>query len=166
VSWLAARSFPSSTPRRSPPDQIHPYALLPESTFPQGCFSPCRCPLFAPQPISGTFALVDLPQDPLFTEFAVVGVDWLIAGAPDTPGTPVRDRVGGEFAVQQRLHLDVRVGDGDVTSFDSRLVVGGGEFPRIDIVTSVNGFYCFDRVIDLHAVPPKTSTQTTSAVPR
>jgi hypothetical protein len=147
-----------------PPDQIHPYALLSESTFQEGCYPPCRCPLFAPRPVSGTFALVDLRQDPLFTEFAVVGVDWVIAGAPDAPDTPVRGvgtyRVGGEFAVQQRLHLDVRVGDGDLTRFDSGLVTGGGEFPRVDIVASVNGFYCYDRVIDLHAVPPDQSKST------
>jgi hypothetical protein len=153
-----------------PPEQIHPYALLPETTFQEGCYPLCRCPLFAPRPLSGTFALVDLRQDPLFTEFGVVGVDWLIAGAPDAPGTPVRGvgtyRVGGEFAVQQRVRLDVQIGDGDVTRFDSGLVAGGGEFPRIDIVASVNGFHCFDRVIDLHAVPPKISDQTTSAVPR
>ena len=149
-----------------PPDQIHPYALLPESTFQQGCFAPCLCPLFAPRPLSGTFALVDLRQDPLFTEFAVVGVEWLIAGAQDTPDTPVRGvgtyRVGGEFAVQQRLRLDVRIDEGELTHFDSGLVVGGGEFPRIDVVASVNGFYCFDQVIDLHAVPAE---QTTSAGP-
>jgi hypothetical protein len=150
-----------------PPDQIHPYALLGESTFQEGCYPPCRCPLFNPRAISGTFALVELRHDPLFSEFAVVGIDWLIAGTPDTPGTPVRGagtyRVGGEFAVQQRLQLDVRIGDGDLTRFDSGLVAGGGEFPRIDIVTSVNGFYCFDRVIELHAVP---ADQSTSAIPR
>jgi hypothetical protein len=150
-----------------PPDQVHPYVLLAESTFQEGCYPPCRCPLFAPRPMSGTFALVDLRRDPLFTEFAVVAVDWLVAAAPDAPDTPVRGagtyRVGGEFAVQQRLRLDVRVGDGDLTHFDSGLVAGGGEFPRIDVAASVNGFYCFDKVIDLHAVP---AGPTTSAVSR
>ena len=150
-----------------PPEQVHPYVLLAEGAFQEGCYPPCRCPLFAPRPLSGTFALVALRQDPLFTEFAAVGVDWLVAGAPDAPETPVRGtgtyRVGGEFAVQQRLRLVARIGDGEPTHFDSGLVAGGGEFPRIDVAASVNGFYCFDRVIDLHAVPAE---QTMSAVSR
>ena len=140
-----------------PPDQIHPYTLASESTFQQGCFPPCECLLGAPEPLSGTLALVDLRQDPLFTEFAVVSVDWLIGAATDAGGTPVRGvgtyRVGGEVAVQQQLSLDLWVGDDGPTRFDSGLVAGGGEFPRIDISASVNGFYCFDTVIDLHAAP-------------
>jgi len=142
-----------------PRDQIHPYALSPESTYVQGCFAPCSCPLRAPEPIRGTFALVDLGQDPLFAEFAVVNVDWLVG---DPSGTPVRGpgtyRVGGEVAVRQQLSLSLRVGDGELAHFDSGLVEGGGEFPRIDILISVNGQYCFDRVIDLHALarePPR-----------
>jgi hypothetical protein len=143
-----------------PAEQIHPYALLPESTFQQGCFPPCRCAIWAPRPISGTFALVDLRQDPLFTEFAVVNVDWLagpFAGASDWNGVPVRGfgtyRIGGEFAVEQQLSLDLRVGESSPIRVDSGLTVGGGEFPRIDILTSVHGRVCFDTVIDLHALP-------------
>jgi hypothetical protein len=140
-----------------PADQIHPYTLVPESTFQQGCFPPCDCPLGMPRPLSGTFALIDLRQGPLFNEFAVVNVYWLVAGAPDGTGIPVRGfgtyRVGGEFAVQQQLSLDLWVGDEGPTHFDSGLVAGGGEFPRIDVSTSVNGQYCFDTVIDLHARP-------------
>src|SRR2546430_10672196 len=106
-----------------PADQIHSYKLVPESTFQQGCFPPCDCPLGMPRPLSGTFALVDLRQGPLFTEFAVVNVFWLVAEAPDGTGIPVRGvgtyRVGGEFAVQQQLSLDLWVGDEGPTHFDS-----------------------------------------------
>ena len=150
-----------------PADQVHPYKLVPESTFQQGCFSPCDCPLGAPRPLSGTFALVDLRQGPLFTEFAVVNVDWLVAGAPDASGLPVRGagtyRVEGEFAAQQQLSLDLYAGDDGRTHFDSGLMAGGGEFPRIDISASVNGQHCFDTVINLHALP---SDQTTAVIGR
>ncbi len=139
-----------------PPDQIYPYALLPGTTFQRGCFPPCRCAIGMPQPISGTFALVDLEPGPLFAEFAVVNVDWTVS-APDSPDIAVRGagtyRVGGEFAVQQQLSLDLTVGDEELTHFDSGLGVGGGEFPRIDSLISVHGLSCFDTVIDVHALP-------------
>jgi hypothetical protein len=141
-----------------PPDQIHPYALLPESTFQRGCFPPCRCALGPPQPMSGTVALVDLEQGPLFAEFAVVNVDWLVASTPGATGTTVRGtgmyRVGGEFAVQQQLSLDLTVDNEDLARFDSGLVAGGGDFPgSIDVGISLHGGYCFDTVMDLHARP-------------
>ncbi len=144
-----------------PPDQIHPYRLGPASTFTRGCFDPCDCLPGTPQPIGGTFALVDLRQDPLFTELAVVDVRWLVSssdGATAT-GIPVRGfgtyRYGGEFIVEQRLALDLKVADEDLTHFDSGLVPGGGTFPRIDSTISVNGVYCFDTVIDVHARPKR-----------
>ena len=158
-----------------PAEQIHPYALLPESTFQQGCFPPCLCPVGVLQPISGTFALVDLAQGPLFTEFAVVNVDWLVApfsgasgsGGSGSGGIPVSGfgtyRVGGEFAAQQQLGLDLRVGEAAQARFDSGLELGGGDFPRIDIAVSVNGGICHDIVIDLHALP---ADEVTSAIRR
>ena len=155
-----------------PAEQIHPYALLPESTFQQGCFRPCLCPVGLPRPISGTFALVDLAQGPLFTEFAVVNVDWLVApfsGASGSGGIPVSGfgtyRVGGEFAAQQQLGLDLRVGEAALARFDSGLGLGGGDFPRIDIVVSVNGGVCHDIVIDLHALPAGEVTSATRRGP-
>jgi len=138
-----------------PAEQIHPYALLPESTLQRGCFPPCLCPLELPRPMSGTFALVDLGPGPLFTEFAVANVDWLAADG--ALGIPIRGvgtfRVGGEFAVQQQLSLDLRVGDAEQTHFDSGLVEDGSEFPLIDSMISVHGGVCFDTVIDLHTQP-------------
>jgi len=155
-----------------PAEQIHPYALLPESTFQQGCFPPCLCPVGVLRPISGAFALVDLAQGPLFTEFAGVNVDWLVApfsGASGSEGIRVTGfgtyRVGGEFAAQQQLRLDLRVGAAAQAHFDSGLGLGGGDFPRIDIVVSVNGGVCHDIVIDLHAVPADEVTSPTGRGP-
>src|SRR5262249_19980613 len=138
-----------------PTEQIHPYVLLPESTLQRGCFPPCLCPLEVPRPMSGTFALVDLGQGPLFTEFAVANVDWLAADG--ALGIPIRGvgtfRVGGEFAVQQQLSLDLIVNDEGQAHFDSGLVPGGGDFPLISSLISIAGMRCFDTVIDLHAQP-------------
>jgi len=144
-----------------PSDQIHPYALLPESTFQRGCFPPCLCALGTEQPISGTFTLVNLGQGPLFVEFAVVNIDWLVIGPPGSLDTPVHGagmyRVGGEFAAQQQLSLDLQVDDENPTHFDSGLVVGGGQFPRIDSEISMHGLVCFDTAIDVHALPAAES---------
>jgi hypothetical protein len=146
-----------------PPEQIRPYALLPESTFQRGCFPPCLCPIWVEEPIAGTFALVELRRGPLFTDFAVVNVDWKVAGTSRPTEIPVRGfgtyRVGGEFAAQHQLSLDLWVDKEDQTRFDSGLVVGGAEFPRMDIAISVHGGYCFDTVIDLHARPLDDATK-------
>ena len=142
-----------------PADQIRPYRLLSESTFQRGCFGPCLCALGEKQPIRGTFALVPLQQNPLFTELAVINVNWLVTRTTDasTTGTPVRGfgiyRFGGEVAVQQRLLLDLTVGDEPRTRFDSGLITGGQQFPRIDALVSINGGVCLDTLIDVHAQP-------------
>ena len=142
-----------------PATEIRPYRLLSESTFQRGCFGPCLCPLFEKEPIRGTFALVPLQRNPLFTEFAVVDVNWLVMTSTDASRTeiPVRGygtyRFGGEVAAEQQLSLDLTVGDEPLTHFDSGLVPGGQGFPRIDVLISINGVYCYDTLIDVHAAP-------------
>jgi hypothetical protein len=138
-----------------PPDQIHPYRLLAGSTFQRGCFNACDCALGPLDSIVGTFDLVPLDTSPLFREFAVANVRWL---ALDPSGRiPVRGfgtyKLGGEFAVQHQLKLSLKVNDEDSASFDSGLVLGSGNFPRIDIRVSISGAVCFDTVINIHAAP-------------
>jgi hypothetical protein len=144
-----------------PPDQIHPYRLLSESTFQRGCFGPCLCALWEEEPIRGTFSLVPLQRNPLFTEFAVVDIDWRVTPLTDVSGTeiPVRGfgtyRFGGEVAAEQELALDLAVGEEPLTHYDSGVVAGGQNFPRIDLLISINGVYCYDTLIDVHAAPTK-----------
>jgi hypothetical protein len=138
-----------------PLNQIHPYRLLADSTLQRGCFDVCDCAIGPLDPIVGTFALVPLDTTPLFREFAVVNVRWV---ALDPSGRiPVRGfgtyKVGGEFAVVHQLKLLLKVDGEDPAQFDSGLVPGGGNFPRIDIHISVSGAICFDTRIDLHAAP-------------
>src|SRR5438093_276768 len=138
-----------------PLDQIHPYCLLDGSTFQRGCFEACDCAVGPLDPIIGTFALVPLDTTRLFRRFAVVNVRWL---ALDTSGRiPVRGfgtyKVGGEFAVMHQLKLLLKVDGEDPAQFDSGLVPGGGNFPRIDIPISISGAFCFDTVINIHAAP-------------
>jgi hypothetical protein len=138
-------------------EHVTSYALRPESGLTQGCFEPCECPISMLQPLRGTFLLVErLPQGPqLFREFVVFWVDWKLVRGEET--IPITGsglyRVGGEFALQQRMELDLRIGDGPAQHFDSGLVVGGGEFPNLDVRVSQNGEFCYDTVIDILASP-------------
>ena len=140
------------------PTQFTPYSLVDGSTYQQGCFPPCLCPISPELSMVGTFGLIKLQEGPLFTEYAAVNIVWTVVPADGSvEGLPIVGtgmfRVGGEFASQQQLSLDLSVNSGPLTHFDSGLVIGGGEFPLIDIEVSVNGFYCFDQVIHLIAEP-------------
>jgi hypothetical protein len=144
------------------PAQVTPYGLVGGSTYQQGCFPPCLCPISPELSVIGTFGLVKLREGPLFTEYAAVNIVWTVVSADGSvdgsvEGLPIVGtgifRIGGEFASQQQLSLDLSVNGGPLTHFDSGLVIGGGEFPLIDIELSVNGFYCFDQVIHLMTEP-------------
>ena len=142
-------------------EHVTSYALLPESGLTQGCFEPCMCPISTLQPLSGTFQLAErLAKEPsLFREFVVFFVDWkVLRGKESVPITGSGlYRVGGEFALQQRMELDLRIGDDPAQHFDSGWVVGGGEFPDLDVRVSINGQFCYDTVIDILASPlPQT----------
>ena len=138
-----------------PLEQIRPYRLLPNSTFQRGCSGACDCAVGPLEPLVGTFALVPLGTTPVSREFAVVNVRWRViepSGVVSVRGAGTYE-VGGEFAVQQRLTALLTVGKESPLQFDSGLVVGGGNFPRIDIRISVSGAVCFDTVMDIHAAP-------------
>ncbi|HEV8376460.1 MAG TPA: hypothetical protein VGR38_09565 [Candidatus Polarisedimenticolia bacterium] len=131
------------------------YRLKSTSTFQRGCFAPCLCPVMESGSERGTFLLTFTGFDGLFNHYRVDDVSWKIR----TPGGELRAtgsgtyKVGGEFAVQQQLELDLKVGDNPVEHFDSGLVAGGGEFPRIAITISVHGQVCFDTVFGVDASP-------------
>lgn len=144
-----------------PAEQIRPYRLTRQSTFQRGCSGPCACAPGAMEPITGTFALVELQRNPLFTEYAVASVRWTVnARTPPTHTViPVLGfgtyRVGGEVAIQQQLSLDLTVGGAPRARFDSGPVSGGASFPRIDaLITSGEGT-CVTTRIDVHARPER-----------
>jgi hypothetical protein len=103
----------------------------------------------------GTFVLTANGFDGLFDQFVVTEVNWKVTlpdGEVRVTGSGTY-RVGGEFAIQHQLSLDLKVGDDPVQHFDSGLVAGGGDFPRINITISIHGQYCFDTVFSLDAAP-------------
>jgi hypothetical protein len=143
-----------------PASEILPYSLK-NSTFEDGCFPPCDCPLHQ-WPVTGTFNLVPLPNasTPIHQEWAVVDINWQTVVL--TP--PSRHFSGyGNYAItqvgptaNQRMQLDItEISSGTVapTRFDSGTVAGGTGFPNIDINLSVHGFYCLDEAFLLHCRP-------------
>jgi hypothetical protein len=141
-----------------PASEIAPYHLTMQATYQHGCRGPCDCPPGPIRPITGTFALVPLVVNPLFTEYAVVDVDWQVTPMPPLPDVALHGvgtyRVGGEVAVQHQMQLDLTDAPGSAPQhFDSGWVAGGGNFPLIDITISFQESVCIETVIEVHAAP-------------
>lgn len=140
-----------------PPQDVRPYRLVRGSTYQHGCWDPCDCPIGPELGLLGTFDLVRLEANPFFSEFAVVNVRLRVPGPvsadPISIGGFGTYRIQAEFAVQNEMGLDLIVDDAERQHFGSGLVVGGFDFPRIDVVVSINGMFCLDTVLHLVAVP-------------
>lgn len=132
------------------------YGLTADSTaVVEGCFPPLTCPS-AVSDIRGTFRLVPLSVGPLFEEFAVLDVYWLVrVNGEDLRVTGFGTyEIGGELVTQHRLQLALQAGDGEIELFDSGFVDSvPAIFPDLDITISVNGEKLIDTVIDVRAVP-------------
>ncbi len=136
-----------------PPSQI--YRLTDKSLYQDGCFPPCLCPIMVSSAITGTFRLSRASQDPLFTYYAVGDVNLIVplgGGEIRITGTGTY-KIGGEFALVHQLQLELKVGDRDIQKYDSGLVVGGGDFPAINLTVAMNGMICRDTAITFAAVP-------------
>jgi hypothetical protein len=156
LSWAALLLFEliaGSTPASAQTGTL--YRLNKDSTFQQGCFPPCLCPIMIAVPVKGTFVLTPTGFDGLFSTYAVTDVNWLVTiGGTNTIVTGSGTyKFGGEFALQQQLSLDLRVGADKVQHFDSGLVTGPAPFPDIKVPISVNGQVCFDTVFEVSASP-------------
>jgi hypothetical protein len=131
------------------------YRLDKGSQYEKGCFGPCLCPVLFSEPARGTFVLTPRSFDGLFTWYTVSDVNWLVTlGGNDTFVTGSGTyRIGGEFALQQELTLDLQVGDDTVEHFTSGLVTGPAPFPDIAVTISIDNQTCFDTVFRVNASP-------------
>lgn len=167
VCLLAVLSFLHAALASAQPEATSNYALKSESRFETGCFGACLCPVLE-QPMQGTFRLRLRDFDPLFTNYDVLDVRWALP-----QGTSVVSilgsgtyRVGGEFAVQQQMVLDLSVGGGPVQRFDSGLVPGGGTYPDLDVRLSLHQEQtCIDTVLLVVAAPTNASSVQTTGAP-
>lgn len=131
------------------------YLLGKNALYQRGCFAPCMCPVMEQGLVRGSFVLRPASEDPLFRYYDVLAVSWKVttaAGEFHVTGAGAY-RIGGEFALQQQLTLDLSFDGSAPQHFDSGLVPGGGEFPVIDIAVSINGMYCNDTAFFVRAHP-------------
>lgn len=134
------------------------YKLDRDSTMERGCFPPCLCPVLESAPLRGTFRLVPTGNNGLFDLYDVLDVRWKTSlGGQDVAITGSGTyAIGGEFALEHHLTLDLALGSDPPEHFDSGgRLVPPTPFPRIDISVSIHGEFCFDTVIDLHARPAR-----------
>jgi hypothetical protein len=131
------------------------YLLSTDTTFVQGCFPPCLCPVMIGVPAKGSFWLTPSGSDGLFKTYSVTGVNWTISmnGTATSVTGSGTYKAGGGSAAQQELSLDLRVGQGSVQHFDSGLVTESVPLPNIEVTISVQGQVCFDSVFTIHTSP-------------
>lgn len=139
------------------------YSLFAPADVGYGCDGPCACPWFTTGPLQGTFTFYRTSVDPLFTHYALLNIFWRYpvpggAGAPKfatVTGHGTYD-IGGDFALTNRMQLDL-VTDGVLEQhFDSGLVPARGRFPVIDIDVRVQVNVCIDSVLHVVAGPQGT----------
>ena len=148
LPWVPALAQTGASPARL-------YRLEKSSIFQRGCFAPCMCPVLAETPLSGTFVLKRTGSDWLYDYYAVTNIRWLasLEGVPTRITGSGTYRIGGEFAVDQILELDLTVGEEPVQHYTSGRVLVSAGFPRIAVTISINGMYCHDTVMSIVSEP-------------
>jgi hypothetical protein len=150
---LVLLAFPGSRAGAQPVG----YSLSPGSEFRTGCFDlPCACGPVQ-NAMTGSFGLIRQTPAPPYVRYDVVGVNWEVdypnVGIVTITGSGTY-RVGGTGAIQQQLSLDLVVGSGRALHFDSGLVPGGTDFPRIEADISLYGeLACADTLLRVRAGP-------------
>jgi hypothetical protein len=152
-----------------PKSDITRYQLV-DTTYQEGCFPPCLCPILNPVGVAGTFDLVLLEKDNFTTRYGITNVDWKIKGqlfgsrGAEVTGT-------GDYSVfnslaalpSHEILLCLDFNGVELAPFS-----GGPEFfpntKAIEIVASQSGMVCFDRVFDLHAKPVPSLTGASPAM--
>jgi hypothetical protein len=132
------------------------YTLSTGAELRTGCFvPPCVCGPIQ-MPMTGSMALVRKAPDAQFAHYDVVGVSWVVqypAGFVTVTGSGSY-RVGGSGTVQQQLVLDLSLGGAPIKHFDSGLVPGGSDFPRLDVAVSLYAQTpCIDTLLRVRAGP-------------
>lgn len=150
---------PTLTPQIAPLSNV--YRLRGASSFVEGCFDPCACPISLNDEFRGTFRLQPTPSLSVdWRRFEVSEVNWLVGHAPNE----LRVTGSGVYRVSRALNqhemtLDLQLDDGPVTTFDSGIVPGGGKgrLPKIVISIDMADQFCFDQVFHIAAAPTPRS---------
>ena len=131
-----------------------PYILVQGSTYQEGCFAPCLCPMLISAPLAGTFRMDSLPPSDVFDSYAVEDVRWFAASDAVT-----RKITGSgtykisETADQQDMTLDLTIDQNPPATFTSGMVPITVRFPDVTTTISMNGGVCRDTVMHVQARP-------------
>ena len=136
--------------------ELLPYSLR-SSTYDEGRFDPCDCPI-QEWPIAGTFRLLDLRPtvDPVRKYFAVLNVSWSaisVIGPATRSWTGFGIYIVDQGTVEHRMTLDLVDQSGTKRRYESGVVADPVDLPKISIAIAVNGFFCFDYAFFLNAAP-------------
>lgn len=131
------------------------YKLADTTTFQRGCFPPCLCPVMETAGVRGTFKLTYAGAEGSFRVYQVDDVNWTVALWNSDlritgSGRYKVGRTNASPAVFHQMELDLVVGDNPVEHFDSGLVPQDSS-SGINIAVAINGFFCWDTAVDIHA---------------
>lgn len=157
----------SAAPATSTADPINVgpgviFRLDPGSNFQEGCFDPCLCPVFLTSPLKGTLRLAYDGFDGVLHNYRVEQVNSI---ARRNDGTVLRIIGHGKYSIgspgpatviEQRMELDLHVNGDPVAHYDSGWVPLEN-FTGLDVTLSMNGMYCWDRVVEIVAQPVPNS---------
>ncbi len=133
---------------------------LRSSSYQEGCFPPCLCPLGAPSKLVGSFDLVLLKHLGTVSEYSITNIRWQIANPILSTSAKQSLLTGtGDYTLIQgfagpihEMDLCLDLNGVELDAFHSGLV---NTLPTkgIQIQLTQNDFFCFDRVINLKANP-------------
>jgi hypothetical protein len=132
------------------------YRLDADSNEVQGCFDPCKCPIWLNDDLVGTMVLrFDYSAPNWFDYYQVADVNWVLGYGANAKRVTGRGtyRVGGPVALMQQMTLSLSIDGAAPVVFDSGLVAGGGAPNAIDVAVAMNNFFCFDRAFTISAEP-------------
>ena len=136
------------------------YQLSADSTYQEGCVGPCMCPVTIPRMMSGTFKLIPIDPVAFYNRYSLDEISWTVINSDETVAHTITGfgiyQIGGEFARMHQLTLELSIDNGDLTHFDSGLVVDGAKFPVISIPVD-RGTSCYDIMMYTNAVPATSS---------
>jgi hypothetical protein len=138
------------------------YGVFKPSDLTYGCTGPCACPQVSTGPLAGTFTFYRTGVDPLYTHYALLNIVWRYP-VPGTGKTAIITGhgtydIGGEFALTQRMQLDVTTDGVLQQHFDSGLVPVRAPFPSIEIDVHAPMNVCVDSILHVIAGPQGTES--------
>lgn len=135
------------------------YRLSEKASYVKGCFPPCYCPIWVPAKIVGTLVLGAPVLDGALERREVREVNWTASYGDESlavtgSGSYLVERQGDDVA--QSLELDLSTDGQAPEHFFSGMVPLEGADDGLDIAVSMNGMFCHDVVIEVHALPVPT----------